>query len=158
MKRKKKINLSFGEKCVRLSKGTYGCLHKHPDHVGTWHEVVLAILLLLGMYLLQNYTSALLAPLVSNNPLRDPAVILQPFVLIMVALLLVQKIWKSCILGFVLAMTITLVTLMFLVILVAMATIDTTNLLDYFTIMLLPVAIFAIAVAMGKKYQGGLCH
>jgi hypothetical protein len=157
MKKKKKNSLPFGQKCVRFGKNTTACLYKTPDHFGAWHEVTLAILLLLGIYLLKTYTGSILAPLVGDNPLKDPAVLLQPFVLVLVALLLVQKLWKSCILGFILSLTVAMMMICFLVILVAMCSLDAGNAITYFSIMLLPVVIFAVAVGMGKKYQNGIC-
>jgi hypothetical protein len=149
---------SLATRCVTMGKSAALCLRKPVGSFSVWAEVVLFVLILVGYFLLKNFIKVSFAPIVGMSPIRDPILVMEPFIFIVLAFLAIQVLWKSCVLGFILAITICLASLCFIVAIMAMLTVNSAMTYEYFGIIVLPIIIFAIAVTMGKKYQSGLCR
>jgi hypothetical protein len=154
--RKAKSSSSIKTNCYRLGKSAVACVRQPAHTCPAWQEVTLFVLIALSYFLLKGFADTFFAPIISVNPFGDPILILEPFIFILLALLLVQKFWKSAILGFILSLIICLTTICFIVAIVALMSLKSEDILNYFSIVILPITIFSIAVSMGKKYQNGI--
>ena len=134
-------------------KCIWGCFTKPVVIISNCHECFLIALLGVAYFLLKYASRISLAAILGNNPLSDPLIILEPYMFLLFALLLVQKFWKNGTLGFVLAISICMATLCFMAVMVAMMTADPQSMFEYLVILLLPISMFAISVSMGRKYQ-----